>query len=303
MVQCKICGREFTKCIGKHLTVTHNITLSQYYDMFYKKDETDGYCKVCGKPTKFYKLYYGYRHYCSRECQTKGSIEKFGSYNNRTQAKQTCEEQFNGKMNNGAWNTRNVNIEQFEKDNNCTSVKKLYNLYGQGWKTLKLPKIKINEQNSAISNDYLPLIIDYSNTYHNSLVQQSLFEYIQSFYFKQIIQNDRQIIKPQELDIVLPDLKLAIEFNGIRWHSIELGIDKNYHLNKSLKCKENGYRLVHIYEFEDLTIQKQLLKDLILGQDNYPKNDFNKNNFLNIPNPEIVYKDNKYTIYGAGILY
>lgn len=57
---------------------------------------------------------------------------------------------------------------------------------------------------------------------------------------------------------------------------------------------------MHIYEFEDLDEQLKLLKEFILGQDNYPKN-FNKNNFLEtIPTPEIIYQDNKYTIYGAG---
>ena len=69
-------------------------------------------------------------------------------------------------------------------------------------------------------------------------------------------------------------------------------------------CKEKNIRLIHIYEFEDFEKQKQLLKDLILGQDNYPKNDFNKNNLIdNIPVPEIIYKENNLTIYGAGKLY
>ena len=71
---------------------------------------------------------------------------------------------------------------------------------------------------------------------------------------------------------------------------------------KSLLCREKNIRLIHIYEFEDIEEQKQLLKNLILGIDNYPKNDFNKNNLIeNIPEPEIIYKD-RYTIYGAGPL-
>lgn len=32
-------------------------------------------------------------------------------------------------------------------------------------------------------------------------------------YFLNIIQHDRQLIKPYELDIVIPELHLAIEFN------------------------------------------------------------------------------------------
>ena len=74
---------------------------------------------------------------------------------------------------------------------------------------------------------------------------------------------------------------------------------------KSKLCRDKNIRLIHIYEFEDLTIQKQLLKDLILGQDNYPKNDYNKNNLLNgfdKVKPEII--NTKYEIvYGVGKLY
>ena len=300
-IVCKICGKSFTSKFGNHLRA-HNIDTKQYFDM-YLKQPNDGKCIVCGKPTVFYKFSYGYRQYCSTECKTKGSIEKFGSYNNREQAKQTCIEQFNGKMNSGAWPTRTTKIEQFENEHNCTSTKKLFEIYGQGWKALHLPKIMINKQNSAISNEYLPLIAEYSNTYHNSLVQQELVEFIKSFYSKTVIQNDRQVIKPKELDIVLPDLNIAIEFNGIRWHSIELGTPVDYHLNKSISCKNAGYRLIHIYEFEDFEEQKQLLKELILGTDNYPKNDYNKNNYLDIPKPTVIYKDDKYTLYGAGNLY
>ena len=251
-------------------------------------------CLYCGKDT-------GIKKFCSDTCRE--LYNENNSYNNREQAKQTCIDKFNGKMNEGTWETRNTNIEQFEKEHNCTSTKKLFELYGQGWKTLNLPKIMINNQNSAISNEYIPLIEEYSKTYHNSLIQQELFEFIQSIYDKPILQNNRQLIKPQELDIVLPDLKLAIEFNGIKWHSYEDGMAKDYHIQKSLKCKEIGYRLIHIYEFEDLEKQKQLLKDLILGIDNYPINDYNKNN-LNMPNditPEIIYKK-YYTIYGVGKL-
>ena len=37
-------------------------------------------------------------------------------------------------------------------------------------------------------------------------------------YYPNLIENDRQLIKPYELDIVIPELKLAIEFNGDYWH-------------------------------------------------------------------------------------
>lgn len=40
-------------------------------------------------------------------------------------------------------------------------------------------------------------------------------------FYPNLQRRNRQLIKPYELDIVIPDLNLAIEFNGIWYHSIE----------------------------------------------------------------------------------
>ncbi len=52
----------------------------------------------------------------------------------------------------------------------------------------------------------------------------------------------------QELDIVLPDHNLAIEFNGLYWHTEEKGKFSDYHKGKTDWCNKIGYRLIHIWE-------------------------------------------------------
>ena len=37
MICCKICGKEFKKCIGKHLNFTHHMTLEEYYVRYIDK--------------------------------------------------------------------------------------------------------------------------------------------------------------------------------------------------------------------------------------------------------------------------
>ena len=77
--------------------------------------------------------------------------------------------------------------------------------------------------------------------------------------------NNRKIIHPLELDIYLPEYSLAIEFNGLYWHSELNGKDKNYHLNKTKLCEEKGIQLIHI--FEDEWIEKQeIVKSIILNK-------------------------------------
>lgn len=257
-------------------------------------------CLYCGKNT-------GIKKFCSEKCKLQYKLDG-KSYNNRKQAKQTCIKKFNGKMNAGAWKTRRNRIETFEKEHNCTSTNKLYAKYGQCIKVLNLPKIMINRQNSAISNDYLPIIQKFVDNYNISNVRSSVEDIIISdlkkIYNGEIVHNTRKIIKPLELDIYIPDLKLAIEYNGTYWHSSKCNIYHNYHLNKSLLCREKGIRLIHLYEFESYTTQIELIKNLILGNDKFPKQDFNKNNLIStIPKPEIIYNESSYIIYGAGKLY
>ncbi len=81
-----------------------------------------------------------------------------------------------------------------------------------------------------------------------------------------IIENSREIIKPHELDIYIPSKNIAIEFDGLYWHSEEHGKDKNYHLNKTELCKSKNIQLIHIFEDEWLfkqDIVKSRLKQIL----------------------------------------
>lgn len=64
----------------------------------------------------------------------------------------------------------------------------------------------------------------------------------------------RNIIKPYELDIYIPDYNLAIEFNGLFWHSsgdIKDDVEyRNKHLMKTNMCESLGINLLHIFENE-----------------------------------------------------
>ncbi len=86
-----------------------------------------------------------------------------------------------------------------------------------------------------------------------------------------IIENDKSTIKsqyknyPAELDIYIPEKKIAIEFNGLYWHS-EQYKNKNYHLYKTEECKKLGIRLIHIFGDEWLfksNIVKSRLKQIL----------------------------------------
>lgn len=64
-----------------------------------------------------------------------------------------------------------------------------------------------------------------------------------------IVRNDRSL-GGGELDIHVPERQLAIEFNGIYWHTEDAGRDREYHRDKTLAARAAGLQLVHVWEDE-----------------------------------------------------
>jgi len=97
-----------------------------------------------------------------------------------------------------------------------------------------------------------------------SNIEKDIVAFIKSFSIN-VLENCRTVLNGKELDIYIPEYKLAIEFNGLYWHS-ELHKDKNYHVDKTNECEVKGIQLIHIFEDEWLDKQdivKSRLKNLL----------------------------------------
>lgn len=94
----------------------------------------------------------------------------------------------------------------------------------------------------------------------SSFKEKEVVQYLKSIYDGEIIENCRRLISPLEVDIYLPEKKLAIEFNGDFWHN-EFSKDINYHKEKTQLCEQKGVKLFHIYEYEWLK-SKDKVKDI-----------------------------------------
>jgi len=70
-----------------------------------------------------------------------------------------------------------------------------------------------------------------------------------------------------EFDFYIPDKKLAIEVDGIYWHSeISGNKSRNYHINKTKTANDNNIQLIHIFESDFKNIKLVLGRlDSILG--------------------------------------
>ena len=93
----------------------------------------------------------------------------------------------------------------------------------------------------------------------NSKEEKKLFEYCQSLD-DSFIEGDRSLIAPLELDILSHKHKLAIEYCGIYWHSEGMGKTNKYHREKYLRCKELGYKLITVFESDNIDKVKSLIR-------------------------------------------
>ena len=101
-----------------------------------------------------------------------------------------------------------------------------------------------------------------ANTSIESFIRNLLTEYNIEFDC-----NVRNIISPKELDIYIPSKNIAIECNGVYWHS---KYDKEYHINKYLECKSKGIQLISIWE-DWIKTNPEIVKSIILSKLNIYK--------------------------------
>lgn len=98
-----------------------------------------------------------------------------------------------------------------------------------------------------------------------SIWETDVSDFIRSICKDPVVLNDRRTIYPQELDIVIPNKNIAIECDGIFWHS-ELSGKKTsgYHSNKTLRSFKQGIRLIHIFE-DEWVYRKGIVKSRLLS--------------------------------------
>ena len=94
--------------------------------------------------------------------------------------------------------------------------------------------------------------------------ESDLSDFISSILPKEteICRNDRSVIPPKELDMYVPEKHIAIEFNGLYWHSEANGKDRRYHFDKWKRCHEQGIQLITVWE-DDWRDEPEIVKSML----------------------------------------
>lgn len=142
----------------------------------------------------------------------------------------------------------------------------------------KLYKFKCNKCGNIfednIHQNHIPSCPNcYNIKIGKSLVEDEVFDFINdNLPNYKVYRNYRGLLNKKELDIYIPEKNIAIEIDGLYWHSELRGKSKNYHLDKTNECLSKHIQLIHIFDVE--WIQKT---NIVMGR---LKNILNINNSI-----------------------
>lgn len=98
---------------------------------------------------------------------------------------------------------------------------------------------------------------------YSSKAENEIYDFVCSAIGEDnVVKNDREVLHGNELDVYIPSKSLAIEYNGVYWHTEEMGKANSYHADKFHACEEAGIQLIQIFE-DDWNNRKDVILDTL----------------------------------------
>lgn len=216
---------------SEYIYSNEKLKLSELLYLLYEFNfEEKPKCKICRKKDrKFRGISRGYCESCSIECS------KIKSEKLRKEIIDKINEEYL--------------LKQFNLDD----------AYEENLYVNKIKNNKSNYINKRKKYEYLnKKRKDRTNYYEDindgtSVSERNLQKFFKdNLHFLDMLFNDRTVIQPYELDIIFTKLKVAIEYNGLAAHDISNIKDnnKNYHFEKTDKCRKLGIKLFNLNSTE-----------------------------------------------------
>ena len=299
--RCAICNAVFSGHNGRsqHVQKMHNI---RYMDYLIKYEGlTIPKCPFCGKDrkpkngTEFHDTCCDLK--CKQKQQIKTNLEVYGC-ENPYQSEKVREKYMksnikkNGYANPFCDEETKTKIRKFKLENRVKVLTGIFSdefldIQADGWKVVgtcrKCGHVEVLSRPFAKQRkfrDGVPVCTQCNRVGFGgkSYKEKHVCKFIRSIYSGRIKENDRSVLKnkiefdwekPKELDIYLPDLKLAFEFNGDCYHGHgKLSSDRKRMIDawKAEECKRLGITFVSIWEHDwdnNMDNVKENIKHLI----------------------------------------
>lgn len=280
---CKVCGLEFVT----------NIYNQEICDRkHYRK------CSVCGKEFELTKDgIFNKTETCSEECRQEKSrqtsLERYG-VEYYTQTDEFIRSQIANK-DEIAKKRRATNLERYGReyyshtpeylqslmrDSECIdnlmefnrNPREFIETYFLGTKPTILQLSNLLGINTSSAGDRVHKYqIEDMIDFRASTIECEVVEYLKLIVPDiEIIKNDRTVISPYELDIYLPEYRIAIECNPTSTHNStfncfsleEAPLTSTYHKDKTDRCLEKNIKLLHLFGYE-WNNKKDIMKSII----------------------------------------
>lgn len=260
-------------------------------------------CPVCGSLTRFSCWSKGYNEFCSALCAKIGSreranrtmIERYGgvglaSEETREKIQKTCEGRYGSiwamsspevsKKSQDTLIERYGGVglasEEIKMSHESTMLERYGTVHALCNEDIRGRVIKnhknIKKHKKKLNTPQKDIIKDNSNSknvniYPQQILNTSIESFVRSILDDYKIHyecNNRSILGGQELDIYIPSKHLAIECNGVFWHS-DMQKPKRYHINKRKQCLNNGIQLISIWE-DQIIHKPDIVRSVVLAK-------------------------------------
>ena len=257
-LDCKLCNRKFKNYQGitSHIRRTHNINSKEYYDLYFKTTNEE----ICNNPKcnnfcGYSGFNHGYYNYCCRSCKNKS---KEARQNNKLSTQ---------KM----WN--NLNSSYHTKNRNDKIRKKFKKLWACQDSIFRTKEYKVKK-----SNTLKKLHKDPNSGYNSKQYKKFRSEYMKNGGSANCHRFIKNPSKPQvelfqlcqnivpypilnypclsySIDIAIPSLNLAIEYDGSYWHQ-----NKEYDLYRQEQIEKEGWKFLRCVDY--IPNKQELLKNI-----------------------------------------
>lgn len=232
---------------------------------------------------------YGVYHYTNREKAKQTLLDKHGNinYNNTAKIQKTMLERYGVSFFSQSPLFKQRLLDRYGVEHPLHTPENRKRLYKKVISKLidVTPKFDENDYNGVNGNSYtfecntcnveftaqlddghLPICrVCHPINKTKSKCEYEIIDWLRTVYDGPIIHGDRTVLIGKELDIYLPELSLAIELNGLYYHSEITGKkNKSYHLTKTKQCSRLGITLLHILDIE-WSHKKEIIKSILLN--------------------------------------
>jgi len=141
-----------------------------------------------------------------------------------------------------------------------THLKTKHNISSNDYKLLFPNNKLISESSSVIFRNNIKITNINMKPSWTSKGEIEIKKFIEELGFSVEKSKNRKLLNGKEIDLIIPKIKLGIEYNGLYYHTEKMGKNSTYHLDKTMACEKIGIKLIHIFE-DEWVLNKELVKN------------------------------------------